>query len=481
MKKNSNKFSPKSYLKSGMALKLPFFKCLVPEDWRDCQVFNLFFARSHINGNVTFACMRVDLLCTGIKEVIYEVNIPFEEFAYLVDNISEDFGEKLMEISHKLGHNIIYGAIEYAEENGIYPHEDFIWAAQIIGPDSDNIPLVKDIPFGKNGMPLLRIFMDDPKKNHYMMKLEKQVGIGNFNVIWEDEEPTEDNNDEGEFDPNLEDIIQKSKDWSSKDWKAHFEYLKEQQNSGKLDAFQLEAVLKLIFVKYVWPMERDKLPWKEIGGSKPIQLTDEPIDTGYNENYPDEIKDRIPEIFQDLNEFKNNKSVIKRVERELKKLIEKYPHIPNLYNLHYSSLSLLNKQKEFKEEVMATLDKFPTYFFAKLDLIEILMGEGIVPDLNQILGTSRNLQDLFPSRSLFHRSEFIKLSRILILYYLKNDEPEIAYGYYRVAGDQNLLDNIGADVHHQISLFCQLSALEVLFKADEDQELMENLIDALMS
>lgn len=75
---------------------------------------------------------------------------------------------------------------------------------------------------------------------------------------------------------------------------------------------------------------------------------------------------------------------------------------------------------------------------------------------------------------------FIKLSRILILYYLKNDEPEIAYGYYRVVADLNLLDNIGADVHHQISLFCQLSALKVLLKADEDPELMENLTDALM-
>lgn len=76
---------------------------------------------------------------------------------------------------------------------------------------------------------------------------------------------------------------------------------------------------------------------------------------------------------------------------------------------------------------------------------------------------------------------FIKLSRILILYFLKTDEPEIAYGYYRVVGNQNLLDNIGADVNHQISLFCQLSALKALFKADEDPELMENLIDALMS
>ena len=461
-----------------MALKLPFYKCLIDENWRNTQVFNLFFVRKHTNGNITFAGLRVDLLCTGIREVLYEVNIPLEEFQYLVDNISEDYGEKMMEVSHILGHNIIYGALEYAEENGIYPHEDFIWAAQIIGPDSDNIPVVKNIPFGKNGTPLLRIFRDDPKKNHYMMKLEKQVGTGNFNVIWEDEE---DDDDEREFDPYLEDIIQKSKDWSSKDWKAHFDYLKRQHNSGKLDPVQFEAVLKLIFMRYVWPAERDKLPWKEIDGGKPIQLTDEPIDTGYNEIYPDEIKDRIPGIFQDLNEFKNNKSVIKRVERELKKLIEKYPHIPNLYNLHYSSLSLLEKQKEFKEEVMATLHRFPNYFFAKLDLIEILVGEGIIPDLNQILGTSRNLQDLFPTRSLFHRSEFIKLSRVLILYYLKNDEPEIAYGYYRVVGDQNLLDNIGPDVNHQISLFCQLSALKVLFKADEDPELMENLIDALMS
>lgn len=478
MKKQPNKFSPKSYLKSGMAVKLPFYKCLVDEDWRDNQLFNLFFARTHVNGNITFTCLKVDLLCTGIKDVFYEINIPLSEFVYLVDQISEDDGETPIEISHELGHNIIYGAIEYAEENGIYPHEDFIWAAQIIGPDSEAISLIDDIPFGKNGMPLLQVFRGDPKTNHYLRKLEKQLGSGNFRVIWEDDEPIEDDGITA-FDAHLE-IIRKSKDWSREDWKACFESIKEQDSNDNLDVVQLEAILKMIFVRYVWPSERDKLPWKEITGGKPIQLTDEPVETGYNEIYPKEIEDQIPEIVQVMKDNMADKSVIKKVEFELKMLIRKYPHIPNLYNLHYTSLRLLNKQKEFREEVNATLKMFPNYFFAKLDLIEILLGENIIPDLNQILGTSRNLQDLFPSRSLFHNSEIIKLSRVLILYYLKNDEPAMAYAYYTVLGEQNLLDNIGADVFQSISLFCQLSATEVLYAVDEDQDLMENLIDALM-
>ncbi|WP_234364418.1 hypothetical protein [Lunatibacter salilacus] len=66
--------------------------------------------------------LKVDLLCTGIPDALYKVNVPLSEFESFVDHISEDSGVNFMEKSHELGHNIIFGALEYAEElNMKYP------------------------------------------------------------------------------------------------------------------------------------------------------------------------------------------------------------------------------------------------------------------------------------------------------------------------------------------------------------------------
>lgn len=51
-------------------------------------------------------------------------------------------------------HNLIYGAIEFAEEAGCSPDKSFNITRYILSPDTEDIPLVQ-FDFGKDGKHLL--------------------------------------------------------------------------------------------------------------------------------------------------------------------------------------------------------------------------------------------------------------------------------------------------------------------------------------
>jgi len=69
-------FNPITYLKTGNARKLPIYECLLPKDWEEIKTFPAIISRKHVNGNVTFTSVLVDLMCTGAKDVLFFVNEP---------------------------------------------------------------------------------------------------------------------------------------------------------------------------------------------------------------------------------------------------------------------------------------------------------------------------------------------------------------------------------------------------------------------
>jgi len=82
---------------------------------------------------------------------------------------------------YKLVHNIIYGAVEYAEELGFAPHKDFSATRYILEEDDDNIELI-NIEFGFNGKPAVVIGpFDNPEK--IIATLNRTVGKGNYTII----------------------------------------------------------------------------------------------------------------------------------------------------------------------------------------------------------------------------------------------------------------------------------------------------------
>src|SRR5476651_1816007 len=111
--------SPVNYIKT-QARSLPIFECLISEDWESQGICNIIVSRRHKTGNFTVGIYLVDLYCLGVKNAMYEFNIDPEEYEYLTENSGD-----LEECEYVLAHNIIYGAIEFADDFGFQPHKDF--------------------------------------------------------------------------------------------------------------------------------------------------------------------------------------------------------------------------------------------------------------------------------------------------------------------------------------------------------------------
>jgi hypothetical protein len=102
------------------------------------------------------------------------------------------------EIDYSLAHNIIWSAVDYAEEFGFKPHKDFTNTTQFfLEEDTDDIALI-EIECGKDGKPFY-IQGDDNnlKANQVIAQLELTTGKGNYRFAIEytpsDGNPTNEN------------------------------------------------------------------------------------------------------------------------------------------------------------------------------------------------------------------------------------------------------------------------------------------------
>jgi ferredoxin-fold anticodon binding domain-containing protein len=107
----------------------------------------IFVSRKHVSGNLTLGFYTVDLQCMGVGGTWYKYNIPEIKIMAMMADIAKE-KLRLVEISYKLAHNIIYAAIENAEGYGFHPVADFTRVSQyILEPDTEDIPLI-NIPCG---------------------------------------------------------------------------------------------------------------------------------------------------------------------------------------------------------------------------------------------------------------------------------------------------------------------------------------------
>src|SRR5690606_2594743 len=145
-KKNSTAqqpLSPKKYIVT-RARTLPLHKCFINSTWAMGGMANIIVSRKHVNGNITAGIYLVDLIIRGVKDTTFKFNMSASEFDELID---DDAIELIEEAPYYLVHNIIYGALELAEENDFAPHKDFSVTEFILEVDDDSIELI-DIPLG---------------------------------------------------------------------------------------------------------------------------------------------------------------------------------------------------------------------------------------------------------------------------------------------------------------------------------------------
>jgi hypothetical protein len=91
---------------------------------------------------------------------------------------------------YTLVHNIIFAAIEFADEYGFKPHMDYTSVAQfILEEDNDDVELM-DIECGKDDKPLYvrGPYETEIQANKIIAQLERKAGPGNYEVVWQPEE-----------------------------------------------------------------------------------------------------------------------------------------------------------------------------------------------------------------------------------------------------------------------------------------------------
>ncbi|MBL7815897.1 MAG: hypothetical protein JNL70_12855 [Saprospiraceae bacterium] len=195
--------SPKNYILTGRARKLPIAECWISPNWEGSGLSTIAVARRHNSGNMTLGIYLLDTFCLGLKNTNVLFNQADYEYEDYLDKIFSPHGGK-EPIEYTLAHNIIYGAIAYAEDLGFKPNKDWTLSQMILEEDTEDIELI-ELEFGKDGKPL---FINGPYDNvqKVLNTLNKSVGQGNYDFITQINDGSDfDGFDDDDFDDEYDD------------------------------------------------------------------------------------------------------------------------------------------------------------------------------------------------------------------------------------------------------------------------------------
>lgn len=139
--------SPERYIKEKARL-LPIVECWITDGWDKCGLGTAIVARQHKNGNYTLGIYMFDTFCCGLTDSLYHFNVPEYEYREMLEEGCATL--EMNPISYEELHNLIYGAVAFAEEAGLGPHSSFKLTQYILEEDTDEIPLI-EYEFGKDG------------------------------------------------------------------------------------------------------------------------------------------------------------------------------------------------------------------------------------------------------------------------------------------------------------------------------------------
>jgi hypothetical protein len=172
--------NPKKYIIEA-GRKVPLDKVLSDYGTHDNGIYQFFVIRKKLNGNYLVGIYLVDTHCLGLKSTTYRESLTQLELDELLKDIMRDSGTPIQEIDPNLAFNVIYGAIEYAEDLGIEVIDKDFAITEYILPDVETLEFV-EVEFGHNGKPL---YSQGPYDNvpKILAALNKSVGKGNYDYI----------------------------------------------------------------------------------------------------------------------------------------------------------------------------------------------------------------------------------------------------------------------------------------------------------
>ena len=188
-KKKQRETSLESYASAKRAIRNarnnPIYECLINAYWRDEGLARILVSRLQPNNNILFGFYLVDIFCLGLKDTYCNANFSLARYENeMKGRILQQ--EKMINCPVDLAHQIIYGAIEYANNLGFKPHKDFDLSKYVLQLLSEFDGTV-DVEFGRDGKPF---FVSGPYDNAEMIikQLSAKLGDGNFDYLIEAKE-----------------------------------------------------------------------------------------------------------------------------------------------------------------------------------------------------------------------------------------------------------------------------------------------------
>lgn len=416
------KFNPINYLKTGNARKLPIFECLLPIDWQEIKKFPVICARKHVNGNITFASVLVDLMCTGAKDVVFFVNEP--EFFYrdIISRYEEDLMMKFEKTSYELIHNIIFESVAFAEDYGIAPSEDFRWAEYILEEDSDDFPRM-DIPLGQDGKAILYLNDVDERKNYFERQIKAFGEPGTYQIIYDDYDFDEEFDEDEEFEEDDEDLDVTSfleetcMNWDEEKWGEFYD-------KKEFDHLPYDIVLHLfhsMIDRTYGELKEDKLFAPFMNIEYGLEVDYHPPLSEYHLDLVFDIRDQVYEVEGESS--REVQKVLKKIDRE----IIKNPDLVLLYKYKWEALMDNRQHEKALELALMMKEKFPKSIFSiSCHALSLAILDNDA-DLPEAMGNFTRIQDFDQRKAPFHIEEISAFYSPWLWYFAKTNQIIAAY------------------------------------------------------
>lgn len=166
-------FSEREYIKT-RARQLPLGKCYALGNWKQQKYSPVVVTRCHKQGTFTIGMFIVDMLCRGVTDSEYFFNITREELDDTLKTLSHPPALMMEEIPYEVAHNLIYGAVAFAEEAGLEPDKTFAITQYVLEDDDETIPLI-EYEYGEDGVHHL-LAMTEEEKAKFEPILKRHLG-----------------------------------------------------------------------------------------------------------------------------------------------------------------------------------------------------------------------------------------------------------------------------------------------------------------
>ncbi|MFO7933241.1 MAG: DUF1186 domain-containing protein [Bacteroidales bacterium] len=156
------------------------------------------------------------------------------------------------------------------------------------------------------------------------------------------------------------------------------------------------------------------------------EITDDPEFINEMFRIPEEVQLQFPSLHAEA--LEGGEKVIGR----LKKLIERYPGIPQLKNYltvayHFSGMS--DEAYELNRQIVR---EHPDYLFGKLNLAFEYYDREQYDRIPEVLGKVMEIKDLYPERKRFHLAEVTGFFKAAIMYFCATGKLEAADRRYEI-------------------------------------------------